>query len=323
MENLDKKYASPLDVLISKEISGHIRSWRAWVMIILIILTFFASVYVSMSNIKSSAPASADPASQFIYLKFLTLTDESIPPFHVFLNFLAPLLGIALGFDAINTEKNMGTLTRIMAQPIYRDNVLIGKFLAPLILVAVLFTSLTLLMIGSGIWYTGVAMEPQELLRLVSFVIISVFYVGFWLSLSILLSVRFAQPATAAMAAFGIWLFFTIFFPILINLGISAFIPDPKSLTAGELIGYKEVILNVMRLSPSQLYTDASTTLLMPSVRSLGPITMEQTLGAIPSSLRFSDSLMIVWPQVTGLIALATVCFAWSYYLFMRKEIRS
>ena len=166
-------------------------------------------------------------------------------------------------------------------------------------------------------------MEAQELLRLLSFIGMSVLYVGFWLSLSILFSVRFSQPSTAAIAAFGVWLFFTIFFPILVNLGISALLPNPKSLTDAELIGYKEIILNVMRISPSQLYSDACTTLLMPSVRSLGPITMEQTIGAIPSNIRFLDSLMIVWPQISGLIALTLVCFSLSYALFMRKEIRS
>src|SRR5690606_17454584 len=202
---------------------------------------FKVSMYVSMSNIKGLSVATNDPASNFIYLKLLTATDQSIPPFHVFLNFLAPLLGIALGFDAINTEKNTGTLARLMAQPIYRDNLLIGKFLAPLLLVAVFFTALTLLMVGCGILTTGVAMEPQELFRLIGFVGVSILYVSFWLSLSILLSVIFRQPSTAAITAFGIWLFFTIFYPIVINLGIRAFLPNPQSLSESQYIAYNEL----------------------------------------------------------------------------------
>ncbi|MFX9461834.1 hypothetical protein ABTO22_19640, partial [Acinetobacter baumannii] len=71
------------------------------------------------------------------------------------------------------------------------------------------------------------------------------------------------------------------------------------------------------------LYTDATTTLLMPSVRSLGPVTMEQMAGAIPAPLPFKESLMIVWPQVSGLVASTVVCFALGYYIFMRREIRS
>jgi ABC-2 type transport system permease protein len=50
---------------------------------------------------------------------------------------------------------------------------------------------------------------------------------------------------------------------------------------------------------------------------------MEQMAGAIPAPLPFKESLMIVWPQVTGLLAASTVCFALAYYLFMRREIRT
>ena len=259
-ENKIKNNRSVLGVLVNKEISSHIRSWRLVVLILLIIFTFVASMYVSMSNIKSVVAGNGDSSSNLIYLKFLTASDNAIPPFHVFLNFLAPLLGIALGFDAINTEKNTGTLTRIMAQPIYRDNLLIGKFISPLVLVASFFIALTLLMVGSGMLLTGVSMEPQELLRLIGFVAISILYVGFWLSLSILFSVVFSQPSTAAISAFGIWLFFTIFFPIVVNMSIRAFLPNPQFLSEAQLIAHNELILNLLRNSPSQLYSDATTT---------------------------------------------------------------
>jgi ABC-2 type transport system permease protein len=94
-------------------------------------------------------------------------------------------------------------------------------------------------------------------------------------------------------------------------------------LSQAEVISYNELILNLLRVAPNQLYTDAITTLLMPSVRSLGPITMEQMAGAIPSPLPFKESVMIVWPQVSGLLASTVSCFALAYYLFMRREIRS
>ncbi len=180
-----------------------------------------------------------------------------------------------------------------------------------------------MLMIGGGLLGTGVRIEPQELVRILGFTLISVLYVAFWLSLSILLSIHFRQPATSALTAIGIWLFFTVFFPILVNLAIRPFLPNPSYISEQEYIGYNELILNLLRLSPSQLYTDATTTLLMPSVRSLGPISMEQMVGAIPSPLSFRESFLMVWPQISGLSAAMMICFAWSYYIFMRREIRS
>nr|WP_199082763.1 ABC transporter permease subunit [Pedobacter sp. ASV19] len=314
---------SPFSVMVRKEMADHIRSWRFIVLIGLIILTFVASMYVSLSNIRAAIGNANDPDHTFLYLKLLTTTDNSIPPFHVFLSFLAPLLGISLGFDAINAEQNNGTLTRLMAQPIYRDNLLLAKFVSALIMVGALFLVLTLLMIGGGLILTGVRMEPQELLRILGFVLISITYVGFWLSLSIVLSIKFRQSATSALTAIGIWLFFTVFYQIIVNLIIRSFLPDPSFLTQDQIQFYNEFILDLMRIAPNQLYTDATTTLLMPSVRSLGPMTMQQMAGAIPSPLPFRESIMIVWPQVSGLIGATVTCFALSYYLFMRREIRS
>ncbi len=322
-KDISKRPSFPMQVLVHKEIAAHIRSWRFIILILLIVLTFGASLYVSSMGLKDAVSNMRDPDQSFLYLKLLTTTDNSIPPFHVFLNFLAPLLGIALGFDAVNAEYNNGTLTRLLAQPIYRDNLLFAKFLAPLAVVGTLFVALVMLMIGGGLLWTGVRIEPPELLRIFGFTLISVLYVAFWLSLSILLSIRFRQPATSALTAIGIWLFFTVFFPILVNLAIRPFLPNPNYISEQEYIGYNELILNLLRLSPSQLYTDATTSLLMPSVRSLGPISMEQMVGAIPSPLSFRESFLMVWPQISGLSAAMTICFAWSYYIFMRREIRS
>jgi ABC-2 type transport system permease protein len=319
----ETKSADPLSVMVRKEISGHIRSWRFIVLLVLVALTFWGSMYVSMSNIRKAVSTIEDPNHLFLYLKLLTITDGTLPPFHVFLNFLGPLLGIALGFDAINAEQQSGTLGRIMAQPVYRDNLLLSKFISALILISVLFLSLALLMIGGGIILTGVNIEPEEVLRIFSFIVVCVTYVGFWLGLSILLSVRFRQAATSALTAISIWLFFTVFYHIVVSLAVKAFIPDSHILSERDVLHYNEIILSLLRLAPSQLYTDATTTLLMPSIRSLSPLSMEQMSSAIPSPLPFKESLMIVWPQVSGLVAATVVCFALSYYLFMRREIRS
>ncbi|SHN14440.1 ABC-2 type transport system permease protein [Cyclobacterium lianum] len=313
----------PFWVMVRKEIADHIRSWRFLVLLVLVVLTFWGTTSVSMANLRQVVGNANDPDSLFLYLKLLTTTEGSLPPFHVFLSFLGPLLGISLGFDAVNSEQQNGTLTRIMAQPVFRDNLLLSKFVSALTLVGSLLLSLSLLMIGGGILITGVLIEVEELIRILGFTFLCTIYVGFWLGLSILLSILFRQGATSALTAIGIWLFFTVFYQIIVNLVAEALVPAESALSQQAILRYNELLLNLLRLAPSQLYTDATTTLLMPSVRSLGPITMEQMAGAIPSPLPLKESLMIVWPQLSGLIAATVLCFALSYYLFMRREIRS
>ena len=314
--------SSPFWIMVRKEISDQIRSSRFIVLLSLIVLTFLGASLVAMGNIREVVSKVKDVDNLYLYLKLLTTTEGSLPPFHVFLSFLGPLLGIGLGFDAINSEQQRGTLIRIMAQPVYRDNFLLSKFVSSLILVGVLLLTLTMLMVGSGIILTGILITPEEILRILSYLFICLVYIGFWLGLSIFLSIRFKQATTSALTGIGIWLFFTVFYQIIVNLTVQSFMPDTY-LSDADLLRYNELVMDLLRLAPSQLYTDATTTLLMPAVRSLGPITMEQMIGAIPSPLSFMQSLMIVWPQVSGLLSVTLILFAGSYYLFMRREIRS
>ncbi|NJX14839.1 ABC transporter permease subunit [Tamlana crocina] len=304
--------------MVKKEIADYIRSWQFIILLLITALTFFASMYVAMSNINAAVSNTKDPDHLLVYLKLLTITDGSLPPFHVFLSFLGPLLGISLGFNAINSEQESGTLIRVMAQPVYRDNLLLSKFISVNILLSAIFATLALLMVGSGLLITGAPIEFEESIRIFSYVILCVFYVGFWFSLSIIFSVRFKQAATAAIASIGFWLFFTIFYNIIINMVSKVIIPK-SSLFSQQQHAWVKALFH---MAPNQLYNDATTTLLMPKVRSLGPMSMEQMAGAIPNSLPIRDSLLMVWPQVSGLISATIVCFALAYYFFMRKEIK-
>ena len=256
------KYHSPFWTIVRKEVSDHVRSWRFLILIGIIALTCMGSLYTALTNIGAAIKPN-DPDGSFLFLKLFTVSDGTLPSFTVFVSFLGPLLGIALGFDAINSEQNKGTLSRILSQPIHRDYLINAKFVGALIVIGVML-----------------------------------FVMGF------------------------IWLFFSIFYNMIINLIGKAISPSEMA-TTYQMIGYQRFMLNLLRFAPSMLFNEATTTLLMPSVRSLGPLTMEQVHGAIPSPLPLGQSLLIVWPQLTGLIAATVICFALSYGSFMLKEIRS
>lgn len=321
-KNKKKRVAiHPFRVLVQKEISDQVRSWRFIILLAIIALTCLGSLYTSLSDIGKAIKPN-DPDGSFFFLKLFTLSDGTLPPFIIFISFLGPLLGISLGFDAINSERNRGTLSRVMAQPIHRDYLINAKFVASLIVVSVMLFALGFLVMGLGLIIIGIPPTPEEFWRIIFFILLSIFYVAFWLNLSILFSVRFRQAATSALAGIAIWLFFSVFYNMIINLINRATMP-PKYAPPHIILGHEKFILNLMRISPSQLFSEATSTLLMPKVRSLGPLTMEQVHGTIPSPLPLGQSLLLVWPQLTGLIAGTVICFALSYVFFMRREIRS
>ncbi len=96
------------------------------------------------------------------FLKLFTVSDGTLPSFTVFVSFLGPLLGIALGFDAINSEQNKGTLSRILSQPIHRDYLINAKFVGALIVIGVMLFVLGFLVMGFGLISIGIPPTAEE-----------------------------------------------------------------------------------------------------------------------------------------------------------------
>lgn len=317
----EDRNVSPFWVIVNKEVADHVSSWRFIILIAIIALTCCGSMYSALSNIKTAVAAN-DPERAYLFLRLYTISNGTLPSFFVFISFLGPLLGISLGFDTINSEQHRGTLSRILSQPVHRDYLINAKFVASLIVISVLLFALGFLVMGLGMIIIGIAPTPEEFWRVVFFIMLSILYIAFWLNLAILFSVKFQQAATSALSCIAVWLFFTVFYNLIINLVAKAIEPSGFA-SERQIFHYQQIILVFMRLLPSELYSEATTTLLMPSVRSLGPMTTEQIVGAIPGPLPLGQSLLLVWPQLTGLIAATILCFVISYVSFMRREIRS
>ncbi len=316
----DDRIKHPFRVIMEKEMADHIRSWRFIILIGIIILTCLGSLYTALTNF-SQALKPNDPEGSFFFLRLFTLSDGTMPSFTVFIGFLGPLLGIGLGFDAINSEQNRGTLSRILSQPIHRDYIINAKFAAALAVISAMLYALGLLVMGAGLVSIGIPPTAEEFVRILLFILLSIVYVAFWLNLSILFSVLFRQPATAALSAIAVWLFFSVFYPLIVSLITKSLEPSPTA-SPQHIIAFEQFRLALLRVMPNQLFSEATTTLLMPSVRSLGPLTMEQMIGTLPGPLPLGQSIMLVWPQVTGLVAGTIISFVISYYEFMRREIR-
>ena len=80
--------------------------------------------------------------------------------------------------------------------------------------------------------------------------------------------------------------------------------------------------LDIRRLSPDQLYRDATGVLLNPSRQTTGIVVTDQT-GALPSNLPLSDSLLLAWWQLMAIVGGTVALFAAAYLAFMRQEVRA
>jgi ABC-2 type transport system permease protein len=250
-----------LGVVIMKELSDHLTSARMRVLEWLVVLVALAALYGAIQQIRDVT--AEDP---FLFLRLFTTSREPLPSFVSFLSFLVPLIAIGLGFDAINGEHSRRTLSRILAQPIYRDALLFGKFIAGLITLSISLIALWLLVIGLGLFLLGVPPNGEEMARALIFLLVTIAYSGVWLALAMLFSIVFRSAATAALVTLGLWLFLSLIWPALAPAVVAAFAPTNNEETLILASQY------LSRLSPSTMYGEVVLAILNPSTRSLGPI---------------------------------------------------
>jgi ABC-2 type transport system permease protein len=82
--------------------------------------------------------------------------------------------------------------------------------------------------------------------------------------------------------------------------------------------------LGIARISPNTLFGETTLAFLNPETRALGPVLSSQMQGAVTGSpLPFGQSLLLVWPQLTGLVASVIVLFTIAYVTFQRQEVRA
>jgi ABC-2 type transport system permease protein len=236
-----------------------------------------------------------------------------------FVAFFGPLIGLLLGFDAINRERAHGTLIKLISQPIYRDAVINGKFLAGVTTLTVMLISIVLVISGFGLMLLGIVPGIEEIWRLAIYLVISIFYISFWLGISILFSISFKSIATSALASGALWIFLSFF----ISLGASVLADTVAPVDQKERVGPDVLLKNarikegVSLFSPMVLYSDASSIIVDPTRKTTRQFVMMGPMEQISAS-RFQNPL-----PLGALVAITLICFAISYLVFMLQEIRT
>ena len=151
-------------IVLAKEAADYLSGARLWLLEALVFLTALAAAYAAILAIRVTIGE-----SPFLFLRLFTMAQEPLPSFISLLGFLVPLVAIAIGFDAVNGELNRRTMSRVLAQPIYRDALLLGKFLAGMLALGIGLVSLWLLTIGLGLLLLGLPPNTEETLRMLGF----------------------------------------------------------------------------------------------------------------------------------------------------------
>jgi len=320
-----------------KELADDLGSRRYIVLFGLILIMSTMSAYQGAQYIRNNAGASFLAifyGSQFGF-SFTTL-----------MVFFGPIIGLALGFDAINKERTSGSLSVLLCQPIYRDSVINGKFIAATTALSLLVASTIGIMSGIAMSVLGFGPGLADVSKIVVFTLLTAVYLAFWLGLGILFSTVTKKISTSILMTIATWLFFSIVITIVAALLASYIVPIAMpSGPSGGGGGGGESIFNspeyrallerrntiqtsIQRISPSYLYNEAGSAILgitgggggFGGGGFIGVGRGTPFRAAAGGNL--AQALAIVWPQITAIVVGMVICFAASYMLFLRLEIR-
>jgi ABC-2 type transport system permease protein len=134
--------------------------------------------------------------------------------------FLLPLLIIALTYALVAGERERGTLSLLLAQPVTLRSLFAAK-LAPRVLMVL---GVIALLVGLFVLFTGTA----RIDRVALWIAVAVAFAVFWFALSAAVAVRRGSAATHAVALAALWLVFTVLLPASVNLVVKTLQPIPS-----------------------------------------------------------------------------------------------
>lgn len=316
-----------LYAVFKKELCDHFSSYRFVILFALIAMISFISSYMAGIHMKENLETLANTRFPFLMLFSATGALFSMVQF---VAFFGPLIGLVLAFDSINRERADGTLIKLISQPIYRDAVINGKFLAGVATITIMLIAIVLVISGLGLVIVGIVPGIEEIWRLFIYLIISIFYISFWLAVSILFSISFKSIATSALASIALWIFLSFFVSLGANVVADSIAPVDRQKEPNPEMIIKNIRIREMvsLCSPMVLYSEATQTIIDPMRKTTRSVVLMEPMEELLSSrfqnpLPLGQSILVIFPHMTALVALTLICFAISYVIFMLQEIRT
>ena len=135
--------------------------------------------------------------------------------------FLVPLIALLLSHDAIVGETERGTMLLLLSYPIGRSEVIFGKFLGHLAILA-FATAIGYGAAAGALTITGSEIAADSWRAFLSMVASSVLLGAVFLAIGYLTSTLVRERSTAGGIAIGIWLFFVLIYDMALLGGLVA-----------------------------------------------------------------------------------------------------
>lgn len=128
-----------------------------------------------------------------------------------------PLVGIALGFDAVVKERKSASLNVLLTHPVFRDNIIAGKITGGLATLALVVFLSVVASVGTMLVLTGIEIGLMELSRILIFAVIIFIYLTAFLALGVLISIFSSSSTNSFIYGIVAWISLVIIFGAIIS----------------------------------------------------------------------------------------------------------
>jgi len=303
-----------------KEFSDIVKGRRFIILVVvfgLLLTVAIASVYLTVVQ---NIPGVAMPRG-FLGRAAYTLVSM--------MSYFAPIIGLALGFDAISGEREKGTLKIVLAQPVYRDIVINGKFLAALLAITLAVSIASIVSVGGSILVLGVTPTSEEVARLALFVVFSVLFAMTYYGIAILLSTVSKRTTQSMIIGVVLWAVFSFVIPIIASLvaftirpirfaqNITS--PEERQRLIEEMRSRATITETINSFTPNHHFSRIAQYILNVYTKIvIGP----RQAPTDTRNISIMESLTSAWPNILVLVLVTAITFIASYMIFVRQEIR-
>jgi len=248
------------------------------------------------------------------------------------MSYFAPIMGLALGCDAISGEREKGTLKITLAQPVFRDTVINGKFLAALLAISLATLITSSVSIGGSVLVLGITPTGEDVARLVLFMVFSILFAMTYYGIAAFLSTVSKRTTQSVILGVVLWAVFTFVIPIVASLVAFVLMPMGRGggFTPGQSQEEMERFVEELRkrtaitetitsITPNHHFTRIAQYILQAYAgMGMGPGAGQPVVRTVS----IMESLVSAWPNILVLTLTTVLTFIASYIVFTRQEVR-
>lgn len=217
---------------------------------------------------------------------------------------IGAILAIMLGYRTLTEERESGGLQLVLTRPVFRDQLITGKFLGNGLVIAVLLAVVFVFNVGLLVVVGHALPTLGEVARIALFVVAALVYMLLFLALSMTLSINMKSAASVFLVSLVLWM-------------TSAFVLPQMA----ETFMTDSTVVNSVSGATNQLPQDTviskAVAFLSPTahLRTIGNTLLEVTPGSAALSRtallgQFGSEVLVLLAPVIVLAVLAYVTFA-------------